>query len=99
MSRTARCTGGAIYGPTADARFFFRSLAFSGMGVRLALDDLGDRARDRGRLLLAHCVTGVRNLLIDVARRAAGQRVEGATAIRRRRDAILRADQDRRRHL
>src|SRR5262249_4078482 len=96
MSRTARCTGGAMYGPAPGIRFPF---GFSGMDVRLLLDDLADDARDLRRLLLADRVSGVGNLEIRVALRSARQSLEGTAAIWGRRDAVLHADDDRGRHL
>src|SRR5262249_7776536 len=95
MSRTARCTGGARYGPAPGVGFFFD---LSGMDVRLVLDDFADDARDLRRLLLADRVSGVGNLEIRVALRSARQCLEGAADICGRRDAVLHADDDRGRH-
>src|SRR5262249_50113598 len=88
INRTARCTGGAMYGPALATRL---GLRLSRMSIRLVLDEFGHDSRNFSRLLLAHRMARVIDLAVAVAP-CLRERGKGAAHVLGQRDAILHAD-------
>src|SRR5436305_3622717 len=95
ISRTARCTGGAMYRSTGEPRL---GLRFSRMHGCLAFQELDRDTRNFRRLLLADRMAGVADDSEKVARRGSLQRLVEELSPCGRSDMILVAVDDRGRH-